>query len=257
MELADYLKVLRAHWAGILASILLCVTAAGLFTLTRTPVYTAEASGYVAATGATDLGTSMVGDQLARSKVKSYLDIGSWRTVAEYAIGELQLTDSPEALVNRVSITNPNDTVVVNVSARAATPEAARDLAEAWIRGMINEIGLIEGTSGQAPVTLFPGDSARLATAPSSPDPEKNLALGFLLGALLGAGYAIIRDYFDRRIKSAEGVERATGLAVVGSLPLTEQTRRADQLLTINPDGPMPRRWLPNRSGGCAPTCST
>lgn len=221
MELRDYLRVLRAHWAGVLAPFVLGVAAAGAWSLLQPRVYTADASGYVAAQGATDLGTSMVGDQLAQSKVKSYLDIGTWRSVAEYAIAQLHLDVKPEDLVKQVTVTNPTNTVIIQVSATASTPEAARDLAGVWIRGIIQQVEQIEGASGKTPpVTIIPGDSARLPTSPSSPNWKLNLALGALAGLLIGVGYAVVRDRMDRRIRSAEQVEKATGLAAVGSLPL-------------------------------------
>lgn len=236
MELSDYLRVLRAHWMGILALLLVGVVGAAVFSLVQPRVYTADASGYVAAQGATDLGTSMVGDQLAQSKVRSYLDIGTWRAVAEYAIKDLGLDATPELLVNQVKVTNPTNTVILQVSASASTPEAARDLAESWLRGIINQVELIEGAGGTetAPVRVVPGDSARLPTSPSSPNVRLNLALGALAGLLAGLGYAVVRDRLDRRIRSADGVEQATGLAVVGALPDEADLVKTQQLLANN-----------------------
>lgn len=221
VELRDYLRVLRAHWAGVLAFFVAGIAVAAVWSLLQPRVYTADASGYVAAQGATDLGTSMVGDQLAQSKVKSYLDIGTWRAVAEYAIADLHLDTTPESLVKQVSVTNPTNTVIIQVSASAATPEAARDLAEVWIRGIVKQVEQIEGGNGKTPpVTVIPGDSARLPTSPSSPNGKLNLALGALAGLLLGVGYAVVRDRMDQHLRSAEQVEQATGMAVVGHLPL-------------------------------------
>lgn len=221
MEPRDYLRVARLHWIGILAILLASLTVAGVWSLTQPRIYTAQASGYVAPRGATDLGTSMVGDQLAQAKVKSYLDIGSWRSVAESAISELGLQVTPEALVNQVKVTNPSDTVILQVSASARTPEGARDLAEAWLRGIIKQVQSIEGKDGaDAPVTVVPGDSARLPTEPTSPNVRMNLTFGALLGLLLGVVYALVRHRLDQRIRSTRDVEQATGLSVVGELPL-------------------------------------
>ena len=225
MELRDYLRVLRAHWMWVLAATFLGTSIAAGWTLLQSPVYTAEASGYVAAAASDNIGSSMVGDQLAQSNVRSYVQIGTWRSVAEYAIDSLGLDATPEAVVARVSVTNPTDTVVLRVSAKGPTPEEARDLAEAWIRGMITEIESIERATGgvEPAVRLVPGDSARLPTAPSSPNIRTNLMLGVLLGLLVGFGYALVREVLDRRIRSAEGVEKATGLSVVGGIPFDEK----------------------------------
>ena len=234
MELSDYLRILRAHWLGIVLILAAGVLAAGAWSLLQPRVYTADASGFVAAQGATDLGTSMVGNQLAQSKVKSYLDIGTWRSVAEYAIEELNLTASPDALVQQVKVTNPANTVILQVAASASSPEAARDLAEVWLRGIVHQVEQIEaGSQGSAPVTIIPGDSARLPTAPSSPNTRLNLALGALIGMMLGLGYAVVRDRMDQHIRSAGQVERATGLAVVAGLPLEPSLAKHPQLLPV------------------------
>ena len=225
MELRDYLRVLRVHWLSVLAAVACGLALAAGWTFLQPRVYTAEASGYVAAAAEDNIGSSMVGNQLAQSKVRSYVEVGSWRTVAEYAIGALGLDATPEAVVGRVNVTNPTDTVVLRVSAKGSSPEEARDLAEAWIRGMIAEIEKIEQATGgvEPAVRLVAGDSARLPGAPSSPNVRVNLALGLLLGLMVGMGYALVREWLDRRIRSAEGVEDATGLSVIGGIPLDHE----------------------------------
>lgn len=224
MEFRDYLRIARAHWLGIALLIILGVSVAFGWTLLQPKVYSADASGYVTpsrAAGAADSGTSYVSDNLAKSKVKSYVELGTWRSVGQHAAEELQLDTSPEALVNRVSVTNPPDTVILKVVATGPTPEAARDLAGAWLDGMKIEIESLEsGGTGEDPsVTLMTSDSAQLPTAPSSPNVRLALALGALAGLALGILYAVLRYILDRRIRSVAAVEKETGLNVVGTIP--------------------------------------
>jgi len=223
MELRDYLRILRAHWLGIVLLTILGVLVAWGWTALQPKVYTAEASGIVTATHAgSDTGSSLVGDQLARSKVTSYVEIGSWRAVAECSIDELGLTTTPEALVTRLDVSNPLDTVIVRVTASASSPEEARDLAESWLGCMVQQINAVEGSdeTGIAAITLVTGDSARLPTSPSSPNVRLALALGALLGLALGIGYAVVRHMLDRRLRDPRDIERETGVPVVGTLPI-------------------------------------
>lgn len=239
MELRDYLRILRAHWLGIVLLTILGATIAYGWSALQPRVYTAEASGYVAATNTgSDTGSSLVGDQLARGKLDSYVDIGSWRSVAEYAIADLGLDTTPEQLVNQVEVTSPLDTVIIHVSASAGTPEEARDLAESWIRGMVAQIDEIEGdgTAGSAAITLIPGDSARLPSSPSLPNTRLNVALGALIGLALGIGYAVIRHVLDRRVRNPRDIERETGVSVVGTLPLEKDLTNDRRILIF--DGP-------------------
>lgn len=224
MELRDYLRILRAHWIAILVLTLLGAGTAFAWTLTQTKIYTADASGYVTPyrSGSEEgTGVAFAADNLAKSKVVSFVKLGAWRTVAERAIDELGLDTSPEALVRRVSVANPANTVVIDVQADATTPEAARDLAEAWIRGMAVEIERLETNGGEIDptVTLVAAESAALPTSPSSPNVRLSVILGALVGLALGIGYAVLRYVLDRRLRSPESVERETGLAVVGTIP--------------------------------------
>ncbi len=54
---------------------------------------------------------------------------------------------------------------------------------------------------------------------PSSPKIVVNVLIALLLGGLLGIGGAFLVDYLDDSIKSADDVERATGLATLGAIP--------------------------------------
>lgn len=60
---------------------------------------------------------------------------------------------------------------------------------------------------------------ATAPTEPSSPDLKKNLALGIVLGALLGFGLAALLERVDRRVRSSEEMEELYGLPLVGRIP--------------------------------------
>lgn len=239
MELRTYLRIVRSHWLGIVLLTALGVVVAFAWTLLQPRVYTADAGGYVAAVraeGANDAGSALVAENLAKAKVKSFIDLGSWRSVAEHAIDELGIDVAPESLVNRVRVSNPAETVNIKVEASASSPEGARDLAQAWIRGMATEIEALESGEGAstAAVELVPGDSARLPSAPSSPNTRLALALGALVGLAIGIGYAVLRYTLDRRIRSADVVEKETGVAVVGTIPDEKSFTPEDRLLPVD-----------------------
>jgi capsular exopolysaccharide synthesis family protein len=222
MEIRDYLRGLRRHWLAIFLMTLVGLGAGYGWTVLQTPVYEASASGFVASRQTEDVGMSTIGDGLARSKVQSYLDIAGWRNVAEHAIEELDLQTTPEELVTRVAVTNTPDTVILKIVAQGPSPVEARALAEAWIEGMVVAIDEIEGTGepGTSPVTVIPGDSASLPSAPVFPDVQTAVIVGGVLGLGFGIAFALTRTVSDRRIRLTDDVEGRVGLPVVGTLPL-------------------------------------
>ena len=117
----------------------------------------------------------------------------------------------------------PLDTVLIKISARAATPRDAQQLADAWVAALKRQVDAVENPSGDRTQSLriVPIESAALPTAPVSPNTQRNLALGFVLGLMLGMGYALLRSQLDRRVREADVIERDFGVTVAGAIPET------------------------------------
>ncbi|GAA1058079.1 chromosome partitioning protein [Agromyces luteolus] len=235
MELRDYLRGLRRHWIAIVLMTAVGMGAGYGWTLLQTPVYVASASGLVQSTGqGTDVGSMSLGDSVARSRVSSYLIIAGWTDVAEGVIDELELETTPEELINRVEVTNPSDTPILNATAEASTGADAKALAEAWLRSMATVIEGVESESsesGEAPVAVISRESASVPTQPAFPDVQTALIVGGVLGFGFGIAFAMIRTAADRRIRNAEDTEAKTGVAVVGTIPFVPSMDEKNRLV--------------------------
>ena len=62
-------------------------------------------------------------------------------------------------------------------------------------------------------------DPPVMASAPDFPKPMMFMALGFLMGGLLGFGLPLLIEFTDTRIHSPEEIERRLGLPVLAKLP--------------------------------------
>ncbi|MFC3523653.1 YveK family protein [Marinococcus halophilus] len=61
---------------------------------------------------------------------------------------------------------------------------------------------------------------------PVSPQPLFNIALALLIGAMIGIGFAFVREYLDRSIKEEEDIENGLGLSVLGTISfISDQAR--------------------------------
>lgn len=235
MELLDYLRVIRAHWVGVLLIVLVAVGAAGAYTLSQPKVYAADAGGFVTAGQAADSGLAQLNDSLAKSRAASYVDIASSRAVADRVIDELSLDTTASALIGSITVEQPVDTVLINITARSASPAEAQRLADAWVRALSQQVSALEDPtdSGQAGVLgVEPVEAAALPSTPVSPRPALNLALGGILGLLLGVGYAVVRSIVDRRLRSPEDVERRFGVPIIGRLPMTKSATETGLLVS-------------------------
>ncbi|MFE4196477.1 polysaccharide biosynthesis tyrosine autokinase [Paenarthrobacter sp. NPDC056912] len=235
MELTDYWRVLRAHWISVIAITVLGGIVAFGWTQTQTKVYSADASGIISVGVNKDLGTAMAGESYSKSRAKSYLDVAKSRSVAETVIKDLQLQGtSPEQLIARVGAQNPQDTATLKFTAQASTPEGARDLAEAWVRAVGKQVAELEkgSNSNETSIVSFRSlDAAQLPTTPTSPNTRLALVIGIVAGLLLAIGYALLRNMFDRRVRSAAQLESETGVAVIGTVPFHKDFDGANRLV--------------------------
>ncbi|TIH35597.1 polysaccharide biosynthesis tyrosine autokinase [Subtercola vilae] len=244
MELSDYLRVLRAHWAGIVLITLVGAILSFGWTFTQAKVYSANASGIVSLQSNGDIGSNAVGDSLSKSKATTYVQVGESRAVAQLVITQLGLATTPEALVSNVSVSNVKDTPTINVTAKASTAEGAKSLADAWINGLAAQIksieaqSLVAGSSAAGSTTgdgifLVPVESAVVPSTPIFPNVRLTIGVGALIGLILGLAYAFVRNLLDRRIRTVEAVERQFGLSVIGTLP---KDKRLDDEHRIVPE---------------------
>ncbi|WP_457100834.1 polysaccharide biosynthesis tyrosine autokinase [Microbacterium sp. P5_E9] len=233
MEVREYLRGLRRHWLAILLMTLVGLAAAFGWYLLQTPVYQATAIGLVqtkslAETDAENQDQNLVlgpqYDGYAASKIPTYMEMGTWKVVADGAIAALGLDASANQVVTRVTLENPAQTNMIRVTATAETPEEAAALAEAWLTSLSTAIDQTEGdkTPGSAPVTISVKESAVLPSTPLFPDLQTSLIVGGVLGLGVGIAFALMRTASDRRIRNADDVESRTGIPVVGTIPLAD-----------------------------------
>lgn len=250
MELADYLRIARRHWLGIVIIVAAVVGLAGIFTATQSKVYAASASGFVSTGASRDPALNSVNDSLAKSRAVSYVTLAKSRATAEAVIDDLGLDDSPSSLVSDITVEQPADTVLLEVTARAGAPLQAQELADAWVAALADQVQAIEDPQGrerEGTPRVMPVESAELPTAPIAPDPVRNLALGAALGLLLAFGYAILRNTLDKRLRTPEDIESRFGVSVVGTVPVAQVLKRGageaaalavDQAATNQSSGP-------------------
>ena len=239
---ADYLRLLRSHWLGILLLTMAGAAAAAAFTLQQPYVYAANSSGFVTSGTSTDPALASINDDLAKSRAASYVDLATSRSVANLVIEDLELNQDPSALIRDISVTQPADTVLIKITARSSSPEAAQRLADAWVRGLATRVQEIENPDEETRkgiLSVEPVEDAALPTSPVSPRPVVNIGAGVLAGLLLGFAFAALRSRLDRRLRAPDLVEKKFAVPIVGRVPVSKAKKGqgGDFLLRFSASG--------------------
>lgn len=233
VELSDYLAVLRRHkWLIVFAALL--GTGAGLaYTLTRSPVYTSTAKVLVSPRNETAPVETAVSMATEEEIVVSH-------EVATLAAEELDTTQEPDALIERVEVTSPAESLVLYISFTAATPEAAEEGAQAFADSYL------EFRESRRNINAEIIAPANLPTSPSSPRVVLETGVAGFLGLFVGIVIAFTRNRTDRRIRSLADVESLFGAPVLTILPTAPRSGKGTR--TLAAESPDSREAAPFRT---------
>ncbi|SDP69234.1 capsular exopolysaccharide family [Klenkia soli] len=219
MELREVLQALRASWWLVVAGALVGALAALGVSLLQTPLYSSQTQLFVSATDTVTTSDAFQGSQLSAQRVASYANLLTGKRLAGLVIKDLGVSETPSQLASQITATAVTDTVLLDVTVTDPSPDQAQRIARSvgdQFSELISELENPGGADSVSPVRVRVTDQASLPTSPSSPKTPRNVALGLLVGLLLGAAGAIARVRLDRTVKDAEDASDLAGGPVIG-----------------------------------------
>jgi capsular polysaccharide biosynthesis protein len=260
MELNEYLRIFRRRWILILVSTLCGVIAAGIVTNIISPRFEARADLFIRADS--QASSSYENSQFVLQRVKSYPDLVYSPQVLNPVLQELDSSMTLSELRQEVSASNPPETVYVNVTASAGSPEEAATLANLVAENLRDVIRQLEGgdTARNAAVEAFVTVPAVAPDAASVPNPVLNLAIGLLAGLAVGVIAALLLGAGRRRIRQGEDIPRSMKVELIGtvagsasrSVPSQQAAVQYRELLTallIRRGGQLPKLLMVTAAG--------
>lgn len=240
MDFSDYLDLLRKFWLSIVVVTLAGVLAATGFCLLTKPTYTAQTAVLLSVRDSNGVSDLTVGATYATNQAQSFARLATTSAVLQPVIDGLSLGVSAADLAKSVTATVPTNTAIVNIS--VVNNDAARSAAIAQ--------GVGEQLAAQAQ-QLLPRDAhgnpmanatvvsvAAVPTVPTSPKVALNLALGALLGLLVGIGQAIVRKGLDVRVRTGEDIAQVTDRSVIARIPHDRTVSESPVAFFSNPQSP-------------------
>lgn len=246
MELRSGVQLLRQQWGLILAITVLAGATSAFLTSRTTPLYAAQVTLFVSASSTSDddpgsaAAAAYQGSLLSQQKVKSYTELLKGHRVLSGVIDRLHLDTAPRQLAANVTTTVIPDTSLLTATVHDPSPQRATQIADAVGREFVKLVPRLESVPrGHRPaVKVTVVSPAELPTAPVSPRPVRNIALGCVLGLLVSFGLAAARRALDTTVKTAEQAEEISATPTLASVAFDPGARK-DPL--IGPGSPGPR----------------
>lgn len=213
----DLVEIFYLFW-GHMVQIILCAVLGGLlaFGYTRfliTPLYQAEAKLYMVSASAgtmIDISDLQLGSQLT----SDYKQLMVSRPLLEDVIDELDLNMSYGALKGMISISNPSDTRILNVTVTSSDPELSCKLANELVDQAVVYLPRVMECDEPNVVerAVVPGGA-------SSPNYARNAFLGVLLGVVACCAVLLIRFLMNDTFVTADDLVRRFGIQPLAAIP--------------------------------------
>lgn len=237
MELRDYLRVLYTNWMLILIATLLGLGAGLTATYLTTPRYEAQAKLYVSVrTESQASGDLLQGSNFARQNMATFVALATTKNVLEPVSQTLDLNVTSRQLAENVNVSAPAGSTLINIKVVDEDPARAAAIANeigSQTRRLVEE-DLEPPQAGEdtSPVQISMVEPAVEAQSPVSPRPLVNVALGTLLGLVLGVGIAILRNVLDTRIRTTDDIAIITDAPILGRI--TDDPKASKQPLIVH-----------------------
>ena len=221
IDLLEIFYVIRSKMLIILASMIVFGGIMfGYSTLLAQPVYQSTARMYIL-TQSTSL-TSLADIQVGTNLTQDYKVMITSRTVVEQVIENLQLDCTYGQMVQQISINNPTNTRIIELTIQDNVPEDAKLIVDEFVDVSREKISNIMVTDPPSVV-----DYGDMPIRPVSPNIMKNTVIGAALGAFLAIAMVIVIFLMDDTVKTADDVEKYLGLNTLTSIPLKEGEKKA------------------------------
>lgn len=221
IDLLEIFYVLKSKILVILASMVLFgAVMFGYSAVIAKPVYESTASMYIL-TQSTSI-TSLADIQVGTSLTQDYKVMITSRTVIEQVIENLELECTYGQLLEQITVSNPSNTRVIEITVQDHVPEDAKIIVDEVVEVSRAKISDIMVTDAPSVV-----DYGNLPVKPVSPNVLKNTAIGAALGAFLAIAIVVVLFLMDDTVKTADDVEKYLGLNTLTSVPLKEGEAKA------------------------------
>jgi capsular exopolysaccharide synthesis family protein len=218
LDLKGYWNSLRAGWWMALLGLVLGGLLASALVLSGTPQYSTSTRMFVSTTATADLGAAVQGSQFTQQRIASYAAYLTDQQVMSAVIADLGLELSPDELAEMITVDVAPNTVILGATVTDSSPERALAIAQSLSRQFPILVTALEAPEGAAdsPVKVTITAQAQLPTEPTAPVPARDIAIGMLLGLLVGATVAVLRDRLDTRIRSSNQAAEVAGAPSLG-----------------------------------------
>lgn len=251
MSVARALRVLRKRWWIVAVATILGGLGAFAVSNTMTPIYHSTASLYFSLRTASSGSDINQGSAYTQAQMLSFARLASSSVVLDRVADDLDGDLTTNQLRRLMSVTIPQNTVILDIRVGSADPERAALIANAVADSLIDAVDEVapDTDEGDATVTARSIDPASPAIFQTSPNKQQDAMLGAIIGFLAASVGVVLAAAFDTRVRSQSSLTTITELPVLGAIEQTPSSADPRPVAIRQPNGSAAEAFRQVRSG--------
>lgn len=216
LNIKDLLFIALEKWYIFCAMLCVFVIVSLIYTyLLVTPLYDSTGKLYITNKSSENLTTGDLSISLYLAN--DYVNLIVDRAVLDEVSRDLNNKYSYAQLKSAITVTNPEDTRFLEITARTPSAEDSKKIVDSVCK--VSQEKLVE-LLGIDRVVIIRGGN--LSNAPSVPNVSKNLVNGIVLSVFMYAVLVCALCFLDNKINGPEDVEKFLGISVLGNIPFNK-----------------------------------
>lgn len=215
MQFRDYWLIFTRRWWLIVLVAAAAAIASFVYCRLQTRVYRSEVQ-LVVTPSRSDYGLTLAIDNLLTQYQQELLT----RKLATQVDDNLKLDLPVTEMLSRVRVSAVSNGYLLDITVDDVDPNRAKAIADNWAETFVEQHQAAmaqDDPTERIDITIL--DKALPGTLVFPKTKQYVFAAG-VLGLVIGAALAFLLEYLDDTMRTAEDVERFTGLPLVGSIPI-------------------------------------
>jgi capsular polysaccharide biosynthesis protein len=205
------------HWKMVLLSAILVAAMAFLYSkYLMTPQYESTSQLYVLSKSTSI--TSLADIQMGSNLTNDYMVVVNGRPIIDKVIENLGLDETYDTLVGKITLNNPTDSRILEITVTDPDPQRAKLIADEMAE--VSSAFISEKMDQDPPSIIQYGyaDGSQV-----SPSVRKKTVVGGMTGAFLAIAVIVVIFLLNDTIMDQEDVEKKIGINLLGTVPLEQQ----------------------------------
>lgn len=219
ISIGEIFNSLKKRWKLIFICAMIVTISMAVFTLFFIkPKYETSTKLFVGKEQGAEQGYNSSDVQMYQQLLKTYSEVIKTRDIAKAAIDNGNLKLKTEEVLSNLSVVTLADTQILQIKYESTNPEESmkviKEIKEEFMKTAVELVP--NGNIQVLEEAVFP-------EKPVSPNKKMNIAIGLILGLMVGVGLAVLLEFLDNSFRSKEQLEKELDIPVIGTIPVIEK----------------------------------